>query len=612
MIKFDASLEAVKRTSGLVAASSDYSCMFMTTIPHMPNSGSGTMFYARDTSDPTNKFIRIVANVGMAGSPARLEIGGATPETYFLAYQNLGTARPPNWIWYVREGTVHRVYLQGSLILTITHDISSWNLDEVYLGTNLNAGSWIAHSVGAFREWNVALTPAQLRAEINSATPVITSGLTCDTPLLTDLLDDSGNASDWAMTTGSGVFFKHAILDLTPASQDLAITVAEHNAANEVFYTLAATQTKYYGFQLPQAGDVPLLDVECISVETLPDKDAERRIKAPSGWFRTTVDKVYTFRVSDNGTGASALASDATLHIEHAPTLPATLPTNAVVIQDDTKGFPATVYKDGEFLGFAGTIPPSEMAATLPDGYSIWHDGNQQHGNKIALIAPDLSLVSAFNLPGGDAITGTSQDRWPRFATCNGEFYVLSPITGAVYTVTTAGVVTPIATVTAINTFGERFYLAIGISPDGSILYYTTGDQTGAIHRWSLATDSALSDLYTITGFTTSQDYLATTPNFNPGDVVVLSDGTVVTWWMDRTAFGYAKSTLIHVSPAGTLLLSKDYPNPESINHLAPGADASSIIAWIWENDTGFDDFSEARIVSLALTSGLPETDVLS
>jgi hypothetical protein len=582
VIKFTSNLDGLIRTSGIVAASDDYTCMLLFSPAGQATATANpkTLFFAWNSADPT-QFIRICRTTsGASQTFFRIDVGStsSTPATVYRA-------NSPHAVWYIRTGTSHALYVEGALLQTITLDISAWTFDEVYIATaDSSVTSNPVISVGAFREWDTALTTTQLRAEMNAAAPVVTSGLTCDTPLLADLLDDSGNGSDWTLTNGAGTFALHAILDPAITSQDLVHTIAQHNAIKEIVYAFAATVTGFVGYTLSQSGsDKPWLDIN--PPGGVPALGAAANLSSRndsiSGWFKVVAGEVYTIRLSNNDTNVSA---DFTWHLEAAPTLTSP-PVNAHIVNDDTRGFPATVHSEaGEFLGFAENIPASEIGAALPGGYTLWHDRFQLHGagSFLALLDPDVSLVSAFDLPGADTLNA-SPFYFPRISTANGLFYVLNPRTGAVYTVTTAGVATKIATITGWPASSARVQAAIGVSVDGSILYYTFGEDEGAIKRWDLINDAALSDLYTITGFVVNTDTVAVTANNHPGDIIVQSDGSVVTWWLDLA--GAVEFHLLHISAAGALLLDETFPySTSALNHLAPGDSATQVRIWHWEN----------------------------
>jgi len=539
--------------------------MFLVDL--LSNTGAlHTLFQLRNTANAAQYI-----NIRRATTTAiYVDVGG----TFTLPS---GIDRIPVWVWYTRTGTTHRIYLNGELVRTETADVSAWTFDEMYLCRQFDSTNWRAANYMGFREWSAALTTTQLKAEVNSTTPVVTSGLVTDTPLATDANDDSGNANHWTELGSVSYFTQGVALDLSGDDLDLSFTAAEMNSGARLIFFLAATTTKYVGYQIEQVGsDTPFVTIWPPSAEPA---NLATRADSQAGWIKILTGSIYVFRLECTSGAATETFS---VHFEDAPTVPDPPPINARLINDDTEGLPATAWtSDGTFLGFSEAIPASEIGASTSDGHSLWHDRFQFHSNYLALLDPDLALVSAFNLPGGDAIDDSP---FPRITQYNDDFYVLNVTTQALYKVTTAGVVTgPIATLTTITTAERRQYCAIAISNDGTILHYTLGNATGAIHRWSLETDTALADLYTIPGFTTSSDRIAGTAFNHAGDIVVLSDDSVVTWWREASPTQFK---IIHVSSAGALIDEVTYTNAttDQINHLVrkPGSD-DQVIAWFMD-----------------------------
>ena len=112
-----------------------------------------------------------------------------------------------------------------------------------------------------------------------------------------------------------------------------------------------------------------------------------------------------------------------------------------------------------------------------------------------------------------------------------------------------------------------------GISRDGSIIYFPHGVIGGEIRRWDLINDVALPN------FTTPY------PTLLPGDVIVLADGTVATFFQKSTA--PRENVVVHYSATGEVLHTFDY-GTEPVHHICLSADDSPDKIWIWTQDGNF------------------------
>ena len=593
MIKLATSLDGIKRTTGLVAASSNYTCMFLADL--IGFSGPQTLFFARNSANAA-QYIKITRHSSLR---LRIDVGGTIGEA------SSGEDRIPVWTWYRRSGNTHELYDNGELIASASVDISGWTLDEIYVGTDTTSGNWKAGNYQSFREWSSALTTAQLRAEVASATPVITTGLTCDSPLASDYLDDSANGSDWTAIGTPSFFTQGEHLDLAQPSIDRTITVSELNSNNRIIYWHVSAADRFIGYNVQRVGS----DFPTLGIYEYTHSNLYRRDQWVCGWMKVEVDKINTF-VLDDGGGGTGVTSDFTLHFEHAPDFPATIPSNSIIVndeQDSTPGdtMPSTAWtRTGTFLGFTTAIPPGEIGASIPSGYSLWHDRFQRSGSPLLLVAPDFSHVSAFDLPSPDNFGSGTGEPYPRITHDGTNFYVLNATTQKLYKVTTAGVVTgPVATITTLNTAEKRNKAAIAMSRYGTILYYTLGNAEGAIKRWDLNTNAAMSDLYVVSGFVVGTDRMARATNTLPGDIVVLDDNSVVTWWFDAGTPQLQKT--LHVAPEGVLIDSLTYSSatagPDGFNHMGPSGVSGCVTGWFVE---AFDEQDSKFVGGLRLSDG--------
>jgi hypothetical protein len=388
-----------------------------------------------------------------------------------------------------------------------------------------------------------------------------------------------------------------AYLTISAVPYSRVVTQAEFNAgtygdaANEVWFRFDTTAAVVLAGHSSSGGTfTPRMIVY--------DATASSVLKTISGpqswWYQLAATTTYYIKVV-NIHGSSPLGPtdfDFTSIFDTAA-LDMAVPAGSQVINDDTSGFAATVYEtDGTFIGFLSTVPGGEIGDTLPDGTALIHDRFGLHSSdKLALFDGWTYVTSA------DMALGAT---FPHITNDGTQFFVVKRSTGGVYTVSDAGVVAgPIATISHTGTS------AAGVSPDGTILYYTRGYDSDAIHRHNLSTDTPLSDLYTVPELLAgASGYIALSAvNEHPGDLLVMSDGTIVTWYRNTTT-SPAKDVLLHISAAGTLLHSYEYTAAQ-IDHLAYATNSpSAAIVWFFISaPTSFDD-TRGRFANVVLATG--------
>jgi hypothetical protein len=254
----------------------------------------------------------------------------------------------------------------------------------------------------------------------------------------------------------------------------------------------------------------------------------------------------------------------------------ATAQGGQVVINDDIADNPATVFNiDGTFRGFLRNVPTGEIGHALPSGISLWHDRDAQFGAASRLVLTDTSF-NLITAPFNTSPPLTSAH--PRINNNGTDFFLARADTGnegGIHKITAAGAASGIiANIGLIPS-------SIAISPDGKTLYYipASGSDDHIIKRWDLVSNAALSNLYTDTELATDSGVFAQTANLNPGDILYLADGTLVTHYHNFTR---DKSVLLHIDgTSGSLLHSYEYPEPQKINHLAYAADnPNTVIVW--------------------------------
>lgn len=181
----------IVRTSGLVPATSDQAFEFDMYFGSVPSVGQhATLFYYGD--DPTTLYTDVIAAYWRNDGKIDFNVGVNT-----ITVTPGSTTNKFHTIGYTREGATHKFYFDGKLWATDTLDISAWTATHFYLGTDTFATETQPTKLQYFREWPFVITQDDLLTD--AQTPGVIAGATCDTPLVADLLDDSGNGHDWAM-----------------------------------------------------------------------------------------------------------------------------------------------------------------------------------------------------------------------------------------------------------------------------------------------------------------------------------------------------------------------------------------------------------------------------
>jgi len=169
-----------------------------------------------------------------------------------------------------------------------------------------------------------------------------------------------------------------------------------------------------------------------------------------------------------------------------------------------------------------------------------------------------------------------------------------------VYKITESGVVTgPIATLEVYNAGGAPGgggNSSIGISRDGSIIYYPHRILNGTVRRHNLLTNTPLTS------------FPAPFTGCIPGDVIVLSDGTIAAIFYTSTT-----NKVIHYSAIGAILHSWDFGiYPIEIHHIVHEGNDDPDKVWVWTQDmnTSFPTFTGIntfRLVQLSTGTYLKE-----
>ena len=406
-------------------------------------------------------------------------------------------------------------------------------------------------------------------------------------------------------------------LDITALPFSDTITQAEFNGgtyggtANTAWCRYVATDPTIVGVWCDQGGTfTPRIRVYRSDGTTLMKETLNTTGGFPASWYYlldlSSPANEYYFEITRALGGASDF--DFTVAFETAPLDVTPLPAGSIAINDDTtppaaypsNNFPAVVYQlDGTFVGFYTQVPAGEIADALPNSISLWQDRFNRLGGgawSLALFDADLVYQSSVNTSPSLGIGNA--------CLCNDGtyFYVCNRVTNnQVYRITDAGVVTgPICTLPgAVSTVS-----AIGISRDNTILYWAEGYDDPAIHRWDVINGVALSDLYTVPGLAGNGYVALTGLNEHPGEILVLTDDSVVTYVYNASTGFYS---LLHISDAGTLLNQHDFSDATyALDHIhySPDDDPDYVNIWLFNGTPGPSRADAARFGRMALATG--------
>lgn len=197
-ISFPTTGDSLIRTSGLLQPTTDF------TVALWGQFG---------TLNTASQQILVVYGPPAAGPTNYWELGSEpfTDQTQLQAAaataQRMGGPTLPVLTWahlaatYSHTTHVWTFLVNGAALGTFTNDLSAVTFTDARVANNGGYGAQPGVSVQYYREWQAVLTPAEIAAEMSSATVVTTANLWTDTPLssATDLADLSGHGHDWTV-----------------------------------------------------------------------------------------------------------------------------------------------------------------------------------------------------------------------------------------------------------------------------------------------------------------------------------------------------------------------------------------------------------------------------
>lgn len=517
MIRFPNAGDAVKRLTGIVPATSDYTAIFY--WQYSITSGDRVPWIILDAPGTYLDWIQFFSS----GDFLTLSIGlGGVDHSSISQATEQDVLYP---VAYVREGNEHRFYWNGGLVDTITLDISTATLGETWLGDDsfANEGDQDFYN---FREWSRALTEPELYAEFTSEAVVGTTLLVTNTPLLTDLLDDSGNGNDWTAVGANSFVGTPPIYSTRFSAYDLGIATtagvsvvlnpesSNHDRRYEIwarFYAAPAVIVSGAFGWSSSAQYNPRIQVYNQSLTPIidPVSDFPRRVPVE---FPTIAGEVYYLRFqpasATAGLGSSTLELNVLGHAESVA------PLSSFFINDT--GAPdltailssITNYLVHEFLLH---VVHGEGGDTTETGISLLEDAST---GELVLYSSDWTeLIRYTKTIAVDLRIRTNwstQKIWYALDTnpvVIGSIDPVSQVDGDPFTLTG---------ITTAN--------GIAVDPTESVAYITGTGTGDAIKRWDLVNDVIMSDF--VAGIT---GYIAY-------DIIPLPDNTVLVLYYKPTA----------------------------------------------------------------------------
>lgn len=535
MIRLAAIGDYLRRTTNIVAASSSYSCCFWVRVNDI-GAAYRTFFYRGNSPGTYTEYIGIydeflTDTVLEAGLPADRTSASTLVENNFYH------------IGYAKSGSTHNFYINGILIDSATLNISAFTFTEQLLGSDtFSEGNT---DFCEFREWNFFFNAGLFRAEANSRSAVRTLNLVTDTPLLNDLLDDSGNGNDWTQV-GSGSFVANPSFPAnttSPTATDIGTLPysgsqnAKMASSDFVFdlwykYTYEANWNIVNVFGVGQdlvtySPDGDIFDnslVNLVSNGTSP---------VPMIFKGTATDNYFFSFIPGGVNPATAQLSLSVEGMEAQP-----IPLGGIFVNDDTDGFPASIVSsetDYEVIRFISPIVAGESGDILSNGISCLNDLNGV-GNVSKIYDADFNELFTITAP-----TGIVASSGGCIRTCRAtqKFWTLyTDTTDKVRSITQGGVLG------TAHDLGITDGLALAVSNDETICYYSRSidANNGIIYRWDLINDLPLSNLTPDEG------------NFNVFDILVLEDDTIIGIYIIDFGTGVNDVRCLRWSAAGVLL----------------------------------------------------------
>jgi hypothetical protein len=629
-------VNGLDRSAGIVDGGSDYACCFWAYIPSVPAAGTQRTFFQTSADDPVSGVEYVW--LGMQDNGAlSLDVGGTFFDT---GSDEFGAEFGWHGVIYVRTGTSHRFWYDahhnvvGGSPIAVTVDVSAWAFNRLLLGTFLGPNTQ-PFKIQYFREWSKAKSVNSLITELNSPTAVDTVGLVASTPLVSDLLDVSGNGRDWTQV-GSGTFETGPIP--TPATnttegaaQAIALVSGRterlqivHTLTSESPATYTTVDNNWYTWSASVTGAMGarvwsgLRTYAAEAILYIGDSSATLKMggglepdsiyNAPFQFGVEAVSQLVTLRAKAVFPGANLVPAILHTTLQQAPAL--VVPDESIFVLPEQPNYPFpgmfVSVPTGAILGGIYPIATGEAGDVLLNRLLVEDSRTDQillYRVQSGIAAP-LTLFSTLVPPFPSTATGLLP-RWPiRAHRESSRFYVSNghsdPALSKLWSYTADGIL-----VGAIYNLGVDRVKTIAVSNDRSILYFQAGpfDLAGTrtnIRRHDLVEDLPMSNL--ATGM--PAPYVA-------ADLFVLADDTILASF-SKVSLPQAQTHVLvrRYAPNGALLNTYDFGTGV---HEANGAPARLARApedptafWIWLHPGGPADADRrfTRFIKVRVSDG--------
>lgn len=186
--------QALKKLSGIVPASDDYTCTFWVRVTNQVVSSYRNYLVQVNGVATYTRWAGIFSQNTLDNLYGGFDGDGSFTNTIPSETLIQNTWYP---VAYVRSGANQSIYFNWKLLETVSESVAGATFTEQWLG-NDTVGSNGAAQFKYFREWNKAKSLLELTAEWQNSNVVDTDSLWSDTPLIADGNDISGNARNWA------------------------------------------------------------------------------------------------------------------------------------------------------------------------------------------------------------------------------------------------------------------------------------------------------------------------------------------------------------------------------------------------------------------------------
>ncbi len=355
-----------------------------------------------------------------------------------------------------------------------------------------------------------------------------------------------------------------SFIDVTPTPFSRVVTVAEFNGgtfggiANEVWFRHMSTPAGVLGVR-PNVERV--VNMKCQVYQSDGTTLIRQSTNSRPLDIEETAATTYYIRIVKNAGGA--IAADFTAEFDIRPLVTA-ITDGDFFINDFNAGVPGIVYNpDGTVVGYIHLLPAAEFGAMLADGTVLLNtptSGLQLFDANLSFVLTVSGLHSSATVARGD-----------------GQWWIIES-DGTVETVSADGM-----TVTIVATLPDQ-PASFGVSLNQTILYYVDFDSP-IVKRWNLLTDMAMADLYTAPDFDNAGDgdVMGLTVNFTSnGELLILDDGTLVTWWLDLVN---SETNFLHLT-AGGVLLNRITITGYLVDHPQNAIEGANYI-FVWMQDPG-------------------------